>query len=71
LEYADIAKRLGISEFNARQLAHRGLQRIERAGLAEDFATIVRLTRQKAAGEVQIRCGSIECTPEKWVFYNV
>jgi hypothetical protein len=71
LEYSEIAKRLGISEESARDIASRGLRRIERAGLAEDFATLVCLTQIKAAGDTYIKCGSIECRPEKWLFYNV
>ena len=65
-----LQKRLGISEVKAPKQPPpppppqmRGLRRaVEREGKAEMFATIVRLTERKAAGEeVHIRCGSIEC----------
>ena len=70
MEYAEIAKRLGISENAARDIASRGLHRLEQAGLAEDFATIVRLTQLKNAGEVRIPGGSIECRPELWPLFR-
>ena len=71
MEYAEIAKELGISELNARVTVCHALQKIERSGLAEDFATIVRLAHLKAAGEMPIRCGSIECRPELWPFFSI
>jgi hypothetical protein len=69
MEYAEIAKSLGISESRARGIVTEALHRIEQAGDMEGFATVVRLTHLKAAGEVNIRCGSIECRPEKWAFF--
>ncbi len=70
MEYAEIAKQLGISEDNAREAVSKGLRRIARAGDMQTFATVVRLTALERAKEAPIRCGSIECRPEKWVFYG-
>ena len=69
MEIAEIAKRTGMSEVAVYHHISRGLRRIARAGEAERFATVVRLTHLKNAGQVNIRCGSIECRPEKWVFF--
>ena len=66
MEIDAIARELNISEATVRVLIARGLRKIAQAGDAESFATIVRLTRDRSA---VIRCGSIECRPEKWAFY--
>jgi predicted transcriptional regulator len=68
---AEIATELGISEVAVRATASKALKRIHRAGLMNDFSTIVYLTRRADAGQkyTYIRAGSIECRPEKWVYY--
>lgn len=70
MEYAEIAKRLGISEENARDAVRTGLRRIRKAGESERFANVVRLMHIKRADQTYIRCGSIECRPETWIFYQ-
>lgn len=67
MEIDEIANELNISEATVRVLIARGLRKIKQAGDAERFATVVRLTATQSVG---IRCGSIECRPEKWVFIN-
>lgn len=69
MEYAEIAQREHISEAAARDIVSRGLRRIERNGDMETFITVVRLTEFKRSKQTFIRCGSIECRPEKWVFF--
>jgi hypothetical protein len=69
MEIREIANELQMSEAAVRQQISRGLRKLVRAGEAENFATLVRLTQLKNAGQPNIRCGSIECRPEKWVFY--
>ncbi len=69
MEFSEIAKQLGISEANARKIVSTGLKRIRVAGDLETFATVVRLTEIEKARETFIRCGSIECRPEKWKFF--
>ena len=71
MEYSEIAKQLGVTESTVYELAARGLRKIARTGNMETFATVVRLTEIKKAHEAFIRCGSIECRPEKWVFFGV
>ena len=71
MEISEIAKRLNTTEGAIKVLLHRGYRKIARSGEAENFANVVRLSRLKReAGHGHIRCGSIECRPEKWVYGN-
>ena len=69
MEISKIANELQMTEAAVRQQISRGLRRLARAGKAEEFATVVRLTQLERAGQPDIRCGSIECRPEWWVFF--
>jgi hypothetical protein len=69
MEFAEIAKALNISEGRARGLVAAALRKIERDGNTQTFASVVRLTAMQKARHAYIRCGSIECRPEKWVFF--
>lgn len=71
MEYAEIAKRTGTTEAAVRRMAARALRKIKRAGNARLFATVVRLSDPEEREKLtRIRCGSIECRPEKWGFYQ-
>ncbi len=66
----EIAHALGCSTHAVEILVSKALAKIEKAGDMEAFTTIVRLS-QVRRGDAYIRCGSIECRPEKWVFYGI
>lgn len=66
MEYEEIARRLGISEVNARNIVSRALKRIRQAGDMDRFVTAVRAAELRREGIQHVRCGSIECRPEKW-----
>jgi DNA-binding Lrp family transcriptional regulator len=68
MEFEDIAKELGISESSVRVYLSQALRKIEKAGELENFAAVVRLTAYEKEQQTYIRCGSIECRPEKWIF---
>ena len=70
MEISEIAKRTGMSENAVYLHLSKGLRRIEKAGDAERFVAVVRLTRLERMKQAHIRCGSIECRPEKWVFFQ-
>lgn len=65
----EIAARLGVTLGAVKQTIARAMRKIERNGEISEFNTVVRLTRLQKANVPFIRCGSIECRPEKWVFY--
>jgi hypothetical protein len=70
LDYSEIAQCLGISEATVRWTVFSAFRRLLRAGYTkEEIATVIRLNQLAMANELFIRCGSIECRPEKWVFY--
>ena len=69
MEYSEIARQLGIEEQTARLAVSRGLRKIARNGDMQTFASVVRLTALEKERQAYIRCGSIECRPEKWVFF--
>jgi hypothetical protein len=69
MEFAEIAKALNISEVRARGYCASALRKIGREGNAKTFSSVVRMTAMQKARQAYIRCGSVECRPEKWVFF--
>jgi len=67
MEISEIASKLEMSEAAVRKQIYRGLRKLARAGEKENFAALVHQAQLKKAGPY-IRCGSIECRPEKWTF---
>ena len=73
IPHGEIAATLGVSESTVKRQLNSALAKLEAAGQLEGFLAIaqhVQVTRElKSMGGVRIPCGSIECRPEKWVFY--
>jgi predicted transcriptional regulator len=66
MKIGEIAKELGIAEATVRVLLARGLKKIKQDGRAGDFAGIILQVQHESAIQTHIKCGSIECRPEKW-----
>lgn len=67
--HSEIAARLGTSESTVKRLLKSAIAKLEAADQLENLIGAVK--QAKAAREVgRIPCGSIECRPEKWLFYR-
>lgn len=73
IPHSEIAAKLGASESTVKRELNSALAKLKAAGQLEGFLAIaqhVQATRElKFTGGVHIPCGSIECRPDKWVFY--
>jgi hypothetical protein len=69
MEIKEIANKLQMSEAAVGMLLCRGLRKLKAAGESENFVALVRATQIKQGERPHMRCGSIECRPEKWVYY--
>lgn len=67
---SQIARREGISESAATRALHRAIRTLESDGQLEKFLQIVGFTQGDKDYHPIIRCGSIECRPEWWVFFT-
>jgi DNA-binding transcriptional regulator LsrR (DeoR family) len=69
MEIRQIANKLQISEAAVEMLLTRARRKLVAAGEAKNFAALVLATQLKSGERSRIRCGSIECRPEKWIYY--
>lgn len=68
----EIARREGISVPSVYRALHSATQKIRQAGAYEGFVLLVKVAQTALPEDFHpiIRCGSIECRPEKWVLLS-
>ncbi|WP_109486985.1 hypothetical protein [Occallatibacter savannae] len=69
MEIKQIANKLQMSEAAVEMILSRARRKIVAAGEAKNFVALVLATQLKSGEQSRVRCGSIECRPEKWIYY--